>query len=86
MRKHCELKPVGCQFKMNSEGLCVNLQNHEKALSLINKLLSQVVALPPSPQSTRDRLATTGVTMAERFVSPMSGGGKCREIGNVLCI
>jgi len=44
-------------------------KNHEKALSIMNKLLSQVVAVAPSPQSTRDRLATLSVAMAERYQS-----------------
>lgn len=44
-------------------------KNHEKALSLMNKLLSQVVAIAPSPQSTRDRLSTLAVNMAERYSS-----------------
>ncbi|XP_005108355.1 nuclear pore complex protein Nup93 [Aplysia californica] len=44
-------------------------KNHEKALSLMNKLLSQVVAIAPSPQSPRDRLATLAVSMAERYQS-----------------
>ena len=42
-------------------------QNHEKALSLMNKLLSQVVAVAPSPQSTRDRLSSMAISMAERY-------------------
>ncbi|KAK3777041.1 hypothetical protein RRG08_008893 [Elysia crispata] len=44
-------------------------QNHEKALSLMNKLLSQVVAVAPAPQSTRDRLSSMAISMAERYNS-----------------
>ncbi|GFR90684.1 nuclear pore complex protein Nup93 [Elysia marginata] len=42
-------------------------QNHEKALSLMNKLLSQVVAVAPAPQSTRDRLSSMATSMAVRY-------------------
>ncbi|KAH9515701.1 Nucleoporin nup93 [Bulinus truncatus] len=42
-------------------------KNHEKALSLMNKLLSQVVSIAPSPQSTRDRLKAIALNMAERY-------------------
>ncbi|XP_059162487.1 nuclear pore complex protein Nup93-like [Physella acuta] len=44
-------------------------KDHEKALTLMNKLLSQVVALAPSPLSTRERLQTIAVNMAERYSS-----------------
>ncbi|XP_055955710.1 nuclear pore complex protein Nup93 [Patella vulgata] len=42
-------------------------KNHDKALSLMNKLLSQVVPQPTSPQSNRDRLRNMAVGMAERY-------------------
>jgi len=44
-------------------------KNQEKALAIMNKLLSQVVAMAASPQSSRDRLATLAVSMAERYQS-----------------
>ncbi|ESO86520.1 hypothetical protein LOTGIDRAFT_179365 [Lottia gigantea] len=42
-------------------------ENHDKALSLMNKLLSQVVPQPSSPQSNRDRLKNMAIGMAERY-------------------
>ncbi|XP_055890475.1 nuclear pore complex protein Nup93-like isoform X2 [Biomphalaria glabrata] len=44
-------------------------KDHEKALSLMNKLLSQVVSIAPSPQSTRDRLTSIALNMAERYTT-----------------
>lgn len=42
------------------------LQNYDKVLELLNKLLSQVVSQPSTPQSTRDRLKQLALAIAER--------------------
>lgn len=42
-------------------------KNHEKALEILNKLLSQVVATSGSLQSPRDRLQTMAVDLAQRY-------------------
>lgn len=42
------------------------LQNQEKAVSLMNKLLSKVVSLQTNPEGSRDRLKALAVNMAER--------------------
>nr|KAG5713038.1 hypothetical protein BaRGS_021832 [Batillaria attramentaria] len=42
-------------------------KNQDKAVSLLNKLLSKVVSLPNNPDGTRDRLKAQAVAMAERF-------------------
>ncbi|KAK2189808.1 hypothetical protein NP493_96g07020 [Ridgeia piscesae] len=42
-------------------------KNHDKVLELLNKLLSQVVSQPSTPQSTRDRLKQLALAIAERY-------------------
>jgi len=42
-------------------------KNQEAALGIMNKLLSQCVAQASQPQSTRDRLATLALSMAQRY-------------------
>ncbi|XP_074644286.1 nuclear pore complex protein Nup93-like [Tubulanus polymorphus] len=41
--------------------------NSEKVLELMNKLLSQVLSQPPTPQSSRDRLKCLALAIAERY-------------------
>jgi len=41
--------------------------DHEKVLAIFNQLLSQVVAQPGAPGSTRDRLVSTAVGVASRY-------------------
>ena len=42
-------------------------RNHDKVLELMNKLLSQVLAQPPAPQSSKDRLKQFASSVAERY-------------------
>ncbi|CAH3176978.1 unnamed protein product [Porites lobata] len=42
-------------------------KSHEKALEILNKLLSQVVASPSGLQSPRDRLQTMAFDLAQRY-------------------
>ncbi|KAI0235619.1 Nuclear pore complex protein Nup93 [Lamellibrachia satsuma] len=42
-------------------------KNYDKVLELLNKLLSQVVSQPSTPQSTRDRLKQLALAIAERY-------------------
>lgn len=42
-------------------------KNQDKAVILMNKLLSKVVSQPPSPEGNRDRLKVQAVSMAERY-------------------
>lgn len=51
-------------------------QQHEKALSLFNKLLCQVVAEPASPSSSRDRLRTLAFSVAERYKQQSFDGSR----------
>ncbi|XP_041375379.1 nuclear pore complex protein Nup93-like isoform X2 [Gigantopelta aegis] len=43
--------------------------NYDKALALMNKLLSQVIAQPGTPQSSRTRLKNLAINLAERYRS-----------------
>ncbi|XP_046568513.1 nuclear pore complex protein Nup93-like [Haliotis rubra] len=42
-------------------------KNHEKTLTLLNKLLSQVISQPGAPQSNRDRLKNMALGIAQRY-------------------
>ncbi|XP_069113478.1 nuclear pore complex protein Nup93-like [Argopecten irradians] len=44
-------------------------EKHDKVLEILNKLISQVVSRSNSPQSSRDRLRSLAIGMAERYRS-----------------
>lgn len=47
---------------------CLCPQNHNKAIELLNRLLSGVISVPPTPQSERSRLQALAVGIAERYI------------------
>ena len=42
-------------------------KKHDKVIELLNKLLAQVISLPPVPESRRDRLQRQAVEVAKRY-------------------
>ncbi|KAK7115279.1 hypothetical protein V1264_001179 [Littorina saxatilis] len=54
---------------MFEEAVCLYdlARNQDKAVVLINKLLSKVVSQAPSPEGNRDRLKNQAVSMAQRY-------------------
>lgn len=42
-------------------------QKHDKVLELLNRLISQVVSQPNTPQSARDRLRAMALSIAKRW-------------------
>ena len=42
-------------------------KKHEKVIELLNKLLAQVISLPPVPESRRDRLQRQAIDVAKRY-------------------
>lgn len=42
-------------------------KKHDKVIELLNKLLAQVVSLPPIPESRRDRMQRQAIDIAKRF-------------------
>lgn len=54
---------------MFEEAVCLYdlAKNQDKAVVLINKLLSKLVSQPPSPEGNRDRLKAQAISMADRY-------------------
>jgi nuclear pore complex protein Nup93 len=42
-------------------------KKHDKVIELLNKLLAQVISLPPVPESRRDRLQRQAIDVAKRY-------------------
>ena len=42
-------------------------KKHDKVIELLNKLLAQVISLPPVPESRRDRLQRQAIDIAKRY-------------------
>jgi len=49
---------------------------HARVVQLLNKLLAQVIAAPPVPESRRDRLQREAVAVAKRYKSLGVSGGR----------
>merc|ERR1719442_302868 len=55
---------------------------HAKVVALLNTLLAQVIALPATPESRRDRIQRHAVTIAKRY--KVSGVVAAREATSTL--